>query len=129
MAIASSSRPDRLRLPVLRAGRAARALAGRFVRVALVADVPADGGIAVKYGDAQLAIFQVAGAYYATQNTCPHTQATVLARGIVGDEHGSPKVACPLHKKTFDLASGACLSRSEERRVGKECRSRWSPYH
>ena len=23
----------------------------------------------------------------------------------------------------------ADLSRSEERRVGKECRSRWSPYH
>ena len=22
-----------------------------------------------------------------------------------------------------------CGSRSEERRVGKECRSRWSPYH
>ena len=22
-----------------------------------------------------------------------------------------------------------CFSRSEERRVGKECRSRWSPYH
>src|SRR2546425_12087648 len=22
-----------------------------------------------------------------------------------------------------------CLDRSEERRVGKECRSRWSPYH
>jgi len=28
------------------------------------------------------------------------------------------------------LADGeVCLSRSEERRVGKECRSRWSPYH
>src|SRR2546426_5750214 len=25
-------------------------------------------------------------------------------------------------------AAGACV-RSEERRVGKECRSRWSPYH
>ena len=24
---------------------------------------------------------------------------------------------------------GAAVSRSEERRVGKECRSRWSPYH
>src|SRR2546430_2391724 len=24
---------------------------------------------------------------------------------------------------------GLDLSRSEERRVGKECRSRWSPYH
>ena len=23
----------------------------------------------------------------------------------------------------------ACIQRSEERRVGKECRSRWSPYH
>ena len=25
--------------------------------------------------------------------------------------------------------SSASLQRSEERRVGKECRSRWSPYH
>ena len=24
---------------------------------------------------------------------------------------------------------GSCAERSEERRVGKECRSRWSPYH
>ena len=24
---------------------------------------------------------------------------------------------------------GKHISRSEERRVGKECRSRWSPYH
>ena len=27
----------------------------------------------------------------------------------------------------YDLLSD--FSRSEERRVGKECRSRWSPYH
>src|SRR2546422_7480168 len=27
------------------------------------------------------------------------------------------------------LAFGASCTRSEERRVGKECRSRWSPYH
>ena len=25
--------------------------------------------------------------------------------------------------------SGSTSTRSEERRVGKECRSRWSPYH
>src|SRR2546429_9995096 len=37
--------------------------------------------------------------------------------------------------RTVDIAKGihtlpTCLtSRSEERRVGKECRSRWSPYH
>ena len=31
----------------------------------------------------------------------------------------------------FTVASGDRISysRSEERRVGKECRSRWSPYH
>src|SRR5476651_2814180 len=31
----------------------------------------------------------------------------------------------------FDGLAGAgvALKRSEERRVGKECRSRWSPYH
>ena len=29
-----------------------------------------------------------------------------------------------------DVGSGTeGISRSEERRVGKECRSRWSPYH
>src|ERR1044071_5800681 len=28
-----------------------------------------------------------------------------------------------------DLTYGQSVIRSEERRVGKECRSRWSPYH
>ena len=28
-----------------------------------------------------------------------------------------------------NLGAGVKLARSEERRVGKECRSRWSPYH
>src|ERR1041385_8573655 len=30
---------------------------------------------------------------------------------------------------TAELETQLILSRSEERRVGKECRSRWSPYH
>jgi nitrite reductase (NADH) large subunit len=82
----------------------------RFVRVAAVTDLPAEGGITVEYGGVQLAVYRVAGSLYASQNSCPHTDAAVLARGIVGDDHGAPKVACPLHKKTFDLRSGACLS-------------------
>src|SRR3712207_7628555 len=28
-----------------------------------------------------------------------------------------------------EVADDAVVGRSEERRVGKECRSRWSPYH
>ena len=29
----------------------------------------------------------------------------------------------------FEVSRDQALGRSEERRVGKECRSRWSPYH
>ena len=29
----------------------------------------------------------------------------------------------------FEPPASTSLTRSEERRVGKECRSRWSPYH
>src|SRR2546430_13485719 len=40
----------------------------------------------------------------------------------------SPTVPCDTgqHER---LASHPYTQRSEERRVGKECRSRWSPYH
>ena len=42
--------------------------------------------------------------------------------------------AVPFYKigtfgKTADAFISKELFRSEERRVGKECRSRWSPYH
>src|SRR2546421_6638179 len=33
-----------------------------------------------------------------------------------------------VHEEAYSTA-GARDDRSEERRVGKECRSRWSPYH
>src|SRR3989442_9821068 len=35
----------------------------------------------------------------------------------------------PLTAKTFSPGHSTDFWRSEERRVGKECRSRWSPYH
>ena len=37
-------------------------------------------------------------------------------------------VICRKHQIPYWLSSGT-LIRSEERRVGKESRSRWSPYH
>jgi nitrite reductase (NADH) large subunit len=86
-----------------------------WVPLASVDEVPADGGVAVRYGDVQLALFHVAAhdAWYATQNRCPHTGDMVLGRGIVGDQSGRPKVACPQHKKTFDLETGSGLSDPE----------------
>ena len=84
----------------------------QWVNVGAVSHFPRDGGAAIKYGKTQIAVFNFSsrGEWYATQNMCPHKQAFVLSRGIIGDTQGTPKVACPLHKKTFCLASGACLS-------------------
>ncbi len=83
-----------------------------WVKVGVVNDFPRDGGSTVKYGKSQLAVFNFVsrGEWYATQNMCPHKQAFVLSRGIVGDQAGTPKVACPLHKKTYSLESGECLT-------------------
>ena len=33
------------------------------------------------------------------------------------------------YEKVIEVSERLSLKRSEERRVGKECRSRWSPYH
>lgn len=84
----------------------------QWVKVARVEDVPADSGIAVRYGRTQLALFHIAATeqWYATQNMCPHRRDLVLARGLIGDEEGVPKVACPQHKKTFSLEDGRCLT-------------------
>ena len=43
------------------------------------------------------------------------TSPVITSRGILGDQQGPPKVACPLHKKTFSLESGACLSGEDDK--------------
>src|SRR5258708_19092275 len=40
----------------------------------------------------------------------------------------SPNPGGPAHDNSLSAAA-VTSARSEERRVGKECRSRWSPYH
>jgi len=79
-----------------------------WVDVGAVSDFLPNIGTPVLYGDSQLAIFnnEQRGEWYATQNMCPHKQAFVLSQGIVGDKDGTPKVACPLHKKQFSLETG-----------------------
>jgi len=87
----------------------------RWVAVGAVADFPADGGATVKHGRTQIAVFNFAsrGEWYACQNMCPHRREFVLARGLVGDQGGKPKVACPLHKKTYSLQTGECMTGDE----------------
>ncbi len=84
----------------------------RWVHAGAVSDFPAEGGRAIEHGGTQVAVFRFdsRGEWYACQNTCPHKREAVLSRGLIGDQNGVPKVACPLHKKTFSLETGECLS-------------------
>lgn len=88
------------------------ATGGRWIAVCRAEDVPADGGACVLVGNRQIAIFHYARReqWFATDNRCPHWGEMVLARGLLGDQDGEPKVACPMHKRTFALIDGRCLS-------------------
>ena len=58
-----------------------------------------------------------------------------LSRTVLRGERGSNALDLPDVQKQGDffvespIILFASIIRSEERRVGKECRSRWSPYH
>lgn len=84
----------------------------RWINVGTVDDFPKDGGSTIKYGDVQIAVYNFAsrGQWYACQNMCPHKNAFVLSRGIIGTAGEQPKVSCPLHKKPFSLETGESLS-------------------
>ena len=62
--------------------------------------------------------------------------AVILANRTHENDTGSPEVQIAiLSARIAELTEHLKVhihdnhSRSEERRVGKECRSRWSPYH
>src|SRR2546430_13035484 len=78
--------------------------------------------------------------------TVPATRQLARRRRLTFSAAGKPAAACPLQLgvEVVPEQSGSAMVaralvpgsmwlhasvRSEERRVGKECRSRWSPYH
>jgi nitrite reductase (NADH) small subunit len=83
-----------------------------WFKAASVNAFPKDGGSCVKYKDLQIAVFNFErlNTWYACQNLSPEKQEMVLSRGMIGDHNGIPKVACPLHKKTFSLETGENLN-------------------
>lgn len=76
----------------------------------LDAIVPGTGMAALLGGD-QIAIVRSRDgrAIYALSNFDPFSKAFVIARGIVGDRGGVPKIASPIYKQNFDLRTGVCL--------------------
>jgi nitrite reductase (NADH) small subunit len=79
--------------------------------VCALEDVLPGTGVAALVGSEQVALLRSRDgkALYAISNFDPFSHAFVLARGIVGDRGGVPKVASPIYKQNFDLLTGRCL--------------------
>src|SRR5260370_26172538 len=57
-------------------------------------------------------------------------QLTQMSSETIPDQHhGATQLALQMLEEVHDAHGVDVVVRSEERRVGKECRSRWSPYH
>lgn len=81
-----------------------------LLKLANINEIPEDGGIAYLLPtNEQLAIFKIEGKIFVTQNECPHKKENVLARGILGNKKDRYTIACPMHKKLFDLKNGEAI--------------------
>lgn len=85
--------------------------AGAWVSVCTVDDVVPGTGVAALVNGEQVAIVRSpkGDTFYGLSNFDPFSKAFVIARGIVGDRGGVPKVASPIFKQSFDLRTGVCL--------------------
>ena len=117
---------------------------GRPLKVAVVgalsaikgADVLEDVAAAARKNSAPVE-FHLIGYGYRTLRARPRTHLTVYGRYEEADLPALLDWLAPdlvwfpaQWPETYSYTLSACLTtRSEERRVGKECRSRWSPYH
>jgi 3-phenylpropionate/trans-cinnamate dioxygenase ferredoxin subunit len=76
----------------------------KFVRVANKSEIADGTGTCVEVEGKRIALFNVAGSFYAIDDTCTH-QGGPLSEGFVEGE----EVTCPWHGARFNLKSGAAL--------------------
>jgi naphthalene 1,2-dioxygenase ferredoxin component len=74
----------------------------RWADVAALNDLPVDDVICVAIAGRELALYNVAGEIYATDNECTHGQGRLCDGFLEGTE-----IECPLHQGRFDVRSGA----------------------
>ncbi len=82
----------------------------------------------VKYEGAEIELCMDSGEIRAGQSSCPISEVELELKS------GEPQQLFKLALALLDIVPlqvehTSKAERSEERRVGKECRSRWSPYH
>ncbi len=73
----------------------------KFVRVASVGDVPENGRLCAEADGVAIALYNVGGKIYATQNVCTHAGGPLCEGKLDGDT-----VICPWHGSKFDVETG-----------------------
>ena len=72
-----------------------------WITVADRHSIELDSVTAVKVGDVDIALYNVAGQFYATDNICTHAQALLSEGWLEGDV-----IECPLHGGRFEVKTG-----------------------
>ena len=72
-----------------------------WVTVAARSALAPDSVTGVKVGDMEVALYNVGGEFFATDNICPHAYAH-LSEGWLEDDI----IECPLHAARFEVKSG-----------------------
>ena len=83
----------------------------QWVEICPLARIVPDRGVCALVGGEQVAVFRVSpdDRLYAVSNFDPFSKANVMSRGIIGSRGAVVKVASPIYKQCFDLATGNCL--------------------
>lgn len=76
-----------------------------YHEVATTGDVAEGEGLQVMIGRNEIAIFNVEGEFFATDDICSHAYASMSDGYIDGDQ-----VECPLHGACFNIKTGKALT-------------------
>lgn len=83
----------------------------QWITVCSLEQISPNTGVCALVKGTQVAVFRIENTeeIYAISNYDPFSKTYVLSRGIVGDKNGVMKVASPIYKQNFSLATGQCL--------------------
>ena len=76
-----------------------------YIRVADLAELPANKMIMVVVGDREVLLANVEGSYYAIANKCSHLGGSLVKGSLEGSI-----VTCPRHGAQFDLKTGQAVA-------------------
>jgi naphthalene 1,2-dioxygenase system ferredoxin subunit len=79
-------------------------MSNQWIDVTSAEDVPEDDVIGVDIAGKSIALYQVEGEIYATDNICTHGNARLCDGFLEGHE-----IECPLHQGKFDIRNGKAL--------------------